>query len=240
MKDLKFLLTAKWLGAAVFILMCLANSLYFSGAVGEVMNTYLPIVKNNAADFLPITIEDGMIAKPENTLIEKTYGDGNSKFKVVLDTRTEEFEPSTFKESGLYISRSAVYTYNANKNETRINGLRDVPNMVIDKEVTDAFFNGAEHYIIPLFFGFTLLGLILYGLIIMGIYSLVLHWIMSAVYKAPYRQTLRVTLYSYVFISILGMLNVASHTFWLGFILSAVANLAVNMPKKPEDLQKSA
>lgn len=231
MKKLDFLLTKKWIGAAVFLLFCLGYSLYVGSMASNITNMYIPIIKNNAADFLPITIENGMISKPQNTKIEKVYGEGAEKFKAVLDTRTEEFEPSLLTESGIYISRAAVYTVNSAKNEVRINSLRDVPNMVVDQEVVNAFLSGVEGYVMPVIVSLTFLGFVLYGLIIIGIYSLILHWIMSACYKAPYNQTLRITVYSYVLISLLSAFSLINHTFWLGFILAAVANFVVNNSK---------
>lgn len=240
MKKLDFLLTKKWIGTAVFLLFCLGYSLYVGSMASSITNMYMPIIKNNAADFLPITIENGMISKPQNTIIEKVYGEGADKFKAVLDTRTEEFEPSLLTESGIYISRAAVYTVNSAKNEVRINSLRDVPNIVVDQEVVDAFLNGVEGYVMPVMVSLTFFGFVIYGLIIMGIYSLVLHWIMSAVYKAPYRQTLRLTVYGYVVASLISAFAVINHTFWFGFILAAVANFAVNMSKKEEAKEKAA
>ncbi len=237
MKNLNFLLTKKWIGAAVFILYCLLYSAYCMVAVNDAVMQYMPTVKVNISDFLPITIENGMITKPENAIIERTYGSDDDKFKVVLDTRTEEFEPSLLQVTGLYISRSALYTVNSNKNEVRINSLRDVPNMVIDDEIMNAVVTAVEGYIKPVIFGFVMFWVIVAGLVTMGLYSLVLHWIMSAIYKAPYRQTLRLTVYSYIVLSLLGNLFTIPHLFILGFIVAAIVNFAVNMAQKQKEAQ---
>ena len=237
MKNLNFLLTKKWIGAAVFILSCLLYSAYCMVAVNDAVMQYMPTVKVNISDFLPITIENGMITKPENAIIERTYGSDDDKFKVVLDTRTEEFEPSLLQVTGLYISRSALYTVNSNKNEVRINSLRDVPNMVIDDEIMNAVVTAVEGYIKPVIFGFVMFWVIVAGLVTMGLYSLVLHWIMSAIYKAPYRQTLRLTVYSYIVLSLLGNLFTIPHLFILGFIVAAIVNFAVNMVQKQKEAQ---
>lgn len=229
MKDFNFLLNKKWLGALTFILFCLIYSLYLTNVVNTAVSLYMPTLKNHISDFLPVTIEDGMISKPENTLIERTYGDDYDKFKVVLDTRTEEFETSNLQNSGVYISRAAVYTVNGNKNEVRINSLRNVPNMVIDNDVVNVVVASIENYIKPVIFGCAIFWFVISGLIIMGLYSLVLHWIMSAIYKAPYRQTLRLTTYSYVIFSILGAFVAFGSTFLTGFAFALVVNFAANM-----------
>ena len=139
--------------------------------------------------------------------------------------------------TGLYISRSALYTVNSNKNEVRINSLRDVPNMVIDDEIMNAVVTAVEGYIKPVIFGFVMFWVIVAGLVTMGLYSLVLHWIMSAIYKAPYRQTLRLTVYSYIVLSLLGNLFTIPHLFILGFIVAAIVNFAVNMVQKQKEAQ---
>ncbi len=241
MKNFEFLLQKKWLGALLFILFCLGYSLYASIEVNKVVTDFMPAVKTSAADFLPITIEDGMIAKPENTLIEKSYGDDDDKINIVLDTRTEEFEPSTLTESGIYVSRSAVYSVNTNKNEVRINSLHDVPNMVIDEDVLNTVISVAESYVKPVVFGGVLAVCLGWGLIVLGIYSLVLHWIMSAIYKAPYRQTLRLTVYAYVVFNLVAMTTAFSGTFLGGFLFAAVVNFAANMIlKREETIEKTA
>ena len=229
MKDLKFLLTKKWLGALTFILFCLLYSLYLTNLVNNAVSLYMPTLKSNISDFLPITIEDGMISKPENTVIERNYGDDNYKFKVVLDTRTEEFETSLLQDSGIYISRAAIYTVNGNKNEVRINSLHNTPNMVIDNDVVNVIADSIENYIRPVIFSCLMLWFVLSGLVIMGLYSLVLHWIMSAIYKAPYRQTLRLTTYSYVIFSILYVFVAFGSTFIIGFVWALVVNFAATI-----------
>ena len=229
MNDFKFLLTKKWLGALTFILFCLIYSLYLTNMVNAAVSLYMPTLKNHISDFLRITIEDGMIVKPENTLIERKYGDDDYKFKVVLDTRTEEFETSNLQDSGIYVSRAAVYTVNGNKNELRINSLRNVPNMVIDNDVVNVVVASIENYVKPVIFGCAIFWFVVSGLIVMGLYSLVLHWIMAAIYKAPYRQTLRLTTYSYVIFSILGATVAFSSSFLTGFAFALVINFAANM-----------
>ncbi len=240
MKNFEFLLTKKWIGALVFVIFCAGYSLYMSTAVNKVVTDFMPVVKASAVDFLPITIEDGMIVKPENTLIEKTYGDEGEQLKVVLDTRTEEFEPANLTESGIYISRSAVYSVNSAKNEMRINSLRDVPNMVIDEDVLNTVISTAEQYIYPTVFGILVSFFMIWGLIVMGIYSLVLHWIMSAAYKAPYRQTLRLTVYSYVVFSFIGMFVKISSPFMLGFVFALIVNLVVASSLKKQTVAEKA
>lgn len=228
MKNFDFLLTKKWVGALLFLIFSVCYSLYMSSTINREVTNLMPAVKASASDFLPITIEKGMISKPENTLIEKTYGDAGEQLKIVLDTRTEEFDPSNLTESGIYVSRSAVYSVNAAKNEVRINSLRDVPNMVIDEDVLNTVVSTIEEYIYPTVLAIVASFLVIWGLIVMGIYSLVLHWIMSAVYKAPYRRTLRLTVYSYIVFSLIGMFIKISSPFMLGFVFALAVNILAN------------
>ena len=235
MKNFDFLLTKKWLGAIIFILYGLFYSAYCMVTVNDAVMQFMPTIKVNISDFLPITIEGGMITKPENTIIERVYGSGNDSVKVVLDTRTQEFEPSLLKDTGIYICRSAIYTVNGTKNEVRINSLRDVPNMVIDNEVMNTIVKAIESYIKPVVFGTIMLFVMIVGLLSIGIYSLVLHFIMSAIYKTSYRQTLRLTVYGYVIFNIINNMFTTQHSFIYGFITAALLNFAINIVYKKQE-----
>ena len=64
MKNFDFLLTKKWVGALLFLIFSVCYSLYMSSTINREVTNLMPAVKASASDFLPITIEKGMISKP--------------------------------------------------------------------------------------------------------------------------------------------------------------------------------
>ncbi len=224
MKD--FLLKKKWVGFFAILIYSLIVSAYVSGTTKEAIVRYGPTVAAEIEYFLPITIENGEIVEPKDTIISKTYGEGWQSANVVLDTRVDQFEPSSLQGQGFYVSRQYIYT--VTNNEIKIKSLKDMPNATIDKEVLDSVLTylekNASRYIFPfLFFSFLIGALI--GILL---YTVVMHWLMAIVFKVNFGHTLRINTLSYVVLSLLILFTTLNLGILMTFVLMLGINFAVN------------
>ncbi|MBR1648591.1 MAG: DUF1189 family protein [Alphaproteobacteria bacterium] len=74
-----------------------------------IKSTALPDIRKAADELLPIRIEDGRITSPLNTIKYMPIRFVKSEIPLVLDTTVDEINTSDL-QSGIYISRTAVYT----------------------------------------------------------------------------------------------------------------------------------
>ena len=228
-----FLLNKKWVGFLAILIYSIIVSAYVSQTTKNAIVRYGPTVAAEVETFLPITIENGEIVEPKDTVISKTYGEGWQSASVVLDTRTDEFEPSSLKGQGLFVSRKFVYTVTSN--EIKIKSLKDMPNATLDKEVLDSVLtyleNNAGRYIFPfLFFSFIIGALI--GILL---YTVVMHWLMAIIFKVKFAHTLRINTLSYVVISLLILFTSLNIGILTTLVLMLGINFAVNFALKSAD-----
>jgi len=220
--DIKnFLLKQKWVGALFLILSCLIIAFRAGGQVSGVMEEAIPVVEKEASAFLPLTFEEGVIVKPENALIERSYENNGETFKLVLDTRTDYFEPQMLTEKGIYVSREALYMYGR---DIRIQNFKDVPNMVIDNEILSAGLNWLKGGLKPVLYGSLFFFVLLVGLIFIGINTLIFHWVLKVMYGVKLSQTIRVNTYAYIICAFLslGFLLTLAVSFGLNFAVAAL------------------
>ncbi len=236
--DFSFLVKTKWLGALAFLAYCVFSSMQGTNIIQQNIEPYLPMIEEKVADFLPITVEGGVITRPQNTRIERSFGSGDDKYTIVLDTYAENLN-TTNLSNGIYITRTSIYSVNGDK--TEIKSLQNIPDTVVTRADFKALLEISKGYIRPVTLGVLLFVSFIGGLIIIGLYSLVLHWIMEAIYKAPYRQTLRLTTYSYIALQIIDHYAEISSEFTLGFVLAGIVNFAYcqwqKMQNQPEPVK---
>lgn len=223
-----FLLKTKWTGALFLALTCLILSLRTGGQVGEVIDEAAPVIEKEASAFLPVTFEKGMIVKPENTVIERSYEENGQTYKIVLDTRTDYFEPQLLKDKGLYISRAAMYAYGR---DIRIQDFKNMPDMVIDNELLSEGMNWLKTGFRPVLYGTLFAFSFIGALILIGINTLLLHWLVKLTYGAKLSQTVRLNTYAYILCAFTGL------GFLLTLVISAGINFGVSAMEKEE--QKS-
>lgn len=230
----EFLLKKKWIGALFLFLFCFGSSAYWSNTIKNLGGELKEPVLTNASAFLPITFEGGMIEKPQNTRIEREYGEGADKIKIVLDTQTEEFEPSLL-ESGIYASRRAVYFVNSKKGEVRIQNYQNIPDMTVNEEMLAQTWQYAEEKMSSTLVGIICIGFLIWSFFVIGVVSLVTHLIMDAIYKSPYRQSLRISTYTYIAIMLINNVFSIHYVFWSVLLIAVLASIAVSTTdKKPE------
>ncbi len=225
-----FLLRNKWLGFLVLLIYSLVAAAIVSKSGIALVEQYTPVVTQEVVDFLPITVQDGEIVAPENTVISKTYGDENMKFNVVLNTRVDEFESTSLSEPGLYLSRKFFYGVNGKK--TEIQSLKDIPNGTLDKETLDAgaelFVKNTQKYMFPLYAAVCLL----ISLIAVLLYTLVMHWLMAIWFNAKFGQTLRINTLVYAVVSTVAIIGNFVVGIVLMFILMLLANTLWGLANK--------
>lgn len=222
----EILLNKKWVGAAVLLLYVLAVSAFFTNFGVKFVKQAAPMVERELVDFLPITIADGEIIEPKDTVITKTFGQGNDENKVVLDTRVDEFETSELKNKGLYVSRKYIYLVSNLKTEIR--DMKEFPNMVIDEEVlhdvADLLTEKAGKYI---FLGVFIMFWI-FAAAAIGLYTLAMHWALAGLFHNPFAQTLRINTFAYIAVSVLTMIAGFNIGIIATFVILGAVNYAVN------------
>lgn len=226
----EFLLKKKWIGALFVVIYSLIAASFVAKIATQLMNEYAPVVANEIADFLPITVENGAIVAPENTLIQKSYGEGWQAANVVLDTRVDRFEPTSLQGQGLYVSREFIYT--VARNEIKIHSLKEMPDGTFDKETLDAAVEYIEKNIGKWSFPIMFVTILLQTMFAILIYTLLLHWLIAIVFKVKFGHTLRVNTLAYVTLSIVVLLAGFSVGFLMSLLIMVAANFGINFVLK--------
>lgn len=221
----EILLDKKWIGAMALTAFALIVAIFSTNMGVKIINELAPVVEQKVGEFLPITVSDGEIVAPKDTVISKTYGSGINEARVILDTRIDEFETSSLKDRGVYISRKYIYAVSANKTEIR--DIANFPNMTIDDEVMSKFFevikDKAGYYI---FFGVFIMYLG-FAACAIGLYTLVMYWPLKALYHGKFECILRINTLAYIIISALTMLIGFNISIIMTFVLLFGANCGV-------------
>ena len=222
----EILLNRKWIGAAALMVYSLIVAFLFTNFIVDAVKKTAPIVQQELADFLPITISDGEIVEPKERIISKTYGSGKDERKIVLDTNVEEFITSDLKDKGLFISRKYIYVVSDSRTEVR--DLKNIPNMTIDREVLQEIAETAETKAgIYIFFGIFVAFWAVAAAVI-GLYTLAMHWALTGVFHNQFAQTLRINTFAYIVVSALSMIAGFNIGIIATFVILGAANYAVN------------
>ncbi|MBQ8481302.1 MAG: DUF1189 family protein [Alphaproteobacteria bacterium] len=211
------LLNRKWIGAIALVVYAVIVSMFFTNMSASFVKQTIPVVEQEIDGFLPITVSGGEIVAPRDTIIDRTYGSNYNVRKVVLDTRTDEFETSGLKDKGLYISRKYIYIVSDSK--TEIHDFKNVPDIVVDSEVL----HSAAEYIQEKSGRYIFSGIVLFFLMFsaaaIGLYSLAMHWALSGIFHNEFRQTLRINTFAYIVVSALTMI--------IGYNIGIVATFVI-------------
>ena len=209
MKD--FLLKTKFLGVALVLIYALVLASLATPTINNLIRTSVPQAAQEIKYFLPITIENGVIVSPENTVLEREFDANGQKVRIVLDTRVDEFAATNLTETGIFISKKYLYAISPQKTEIR--SLSQMPNMIIDDEVVDQF---ADQ-----------LGLLIFVSVAILLYTLLLAWPMAAWAKVSFAQTLRVTTVAYVLLAAVSYVLSFNFSIIATLVILAVSNVAV-------------
>ena len=230
MKD--FILKSKWLGFVALLAYALISASMVSKYGNAIVKQYTPVVVHEAEQFLPITLQNGEIIAPKNTIISQSYGDENQTINVVLNTRVDEIPVTDLSDTGLYVSKKFVYAVSPQKTEIR--SLKELPDGTLDVEVlnagAEAFVKSTQKYLFPLY---AVVALLLSMLAVL-IYTVLMHWLMAILYQVKFGYTLRVNTIIYVVISIAEIFGSFNFGILLMFGIMLVANMILNTANKTE------
>lgn len=229
----KFLLDTKWIGALSIFIVSFVFAYLASGYAVKAIKAVSPTVVTEASQFLPITIENGAISEPKDTVISKNYGNEAAPLMVVLDTRVDEFSSDDIKNQGMYISRKFIYGVSTQKTEIR--SFDSVPNMTIDRQLLIQGADWLETKSGGYIFAAILLSLIIYIGCAVLIYAAIIHLLVGKAMKVSFGRSLRVTTLGYLVLFILAT-TVVSIGIIVTFVLLAVINYCVDKcyPQKTE------
>lgn len=111
MEKLKnYILNGKGIGAIVLLCTALIFSSYYTWVITKGAQFSVPYVQQIIWDAAPISIVDGTVVVPENTIKEiNLFGEGDEAFPFVIDTTTDTLDASKLP-MGLYLTRSYFYS----------------------------------------------------------------------------------------------------------------------------------
>lgn len=230
----KTLLNTKWLGTICVVVVSLIIAFMASSYTVSALKTIMPTVVTESADFLPITVENGAIVAPKDTLISKTYGEGDNVFSVVLDTRTDELSAADITNQGVYVSRKFIYGVKSDKTEVR--SLSQVSNITLDQEMLQQGAEWTEKHSGGYIFAAIFLSLLIYISLAILIYAALVQLFLGLAMKVGFGRTLRVTTLGYLALFIIGAFAIPT-----GFIVTLVLLLLANYlvakhyPQKAEE-----
>ena len=111
-------LSKKWLGPVTLILYTLCFSLFVVHKITPHLREALPVVIQEAGNFLPMTIQNGQVVQPSDTIISRSYSSEGKTFNIVLDTRTETLDINTLSD-GIYLSKKCFYVVSSEESKVR-------------------------------------------------------------------------------------------------------------------------
>lgn len=235
---MKKLLGKNWVGVVCVILVALLSGIITGTTLTKAYQTYSPQFIQEVKQILPITIKDGEIISPKDTIIKKTYTFEDSKIPldVVLDTRVDEFRSSFAPNGGIYITKKCLYA--VNKNEVKANCFNDI----IDELVIDEAFLTEKSALIEKYLGVGVavilsVLLVIFYYIALLIYSLIIKLVLSIWIKCSFRQILLVNSLLYSVFELLSLSGALKSGFLIRLIIFTLANILILHRIKEENKQ---
>lgn len=221
MKD--FLLKTKFLGAALVLVYALLIAGLAAPKVSALVKASVPTVSQEVKYFLPITIENGEVVSPKDTVLEREFISNGQNVRVVLDTRVDELDATSLSGTGFFVSKKYLYAVSPQKTEIR--NLAQLPNMVINDEMVDLFADQVIQKAGKWMFISIFSGLLIFTSLSILLYTLLLAWPMSAWLKIPFSTTLRINTLVYILLALVSYVL----KFNFGFIVSLILMIACHV-----------
>ena len=199
------LINRKWIGVILTVLFSFVVAWISTTTVARYMQAAAPVVSQEAQAFLPITLENGAITEPQNTVIVKEYQLNDSTMKVVLNTEVDELSSDDIKDSGVYFSRKFMYAVSPQKTEIR--SLSDMPNMTVDQEMFDTGMKWLEAKVGGYLFATVFIMLLIYIGIAVLIYAGISQLLLGKLTASPFGRTLRITTLGYLVLFIIALIS---------------------------------
>lgn len=228
----KFLLETRWIGVLTVAVFSLIVSYVAANQAALFVKSAAPTIMAEAQYFLPVTIVNGTIVEPKDTVIHKSYAVGKSatgedmSVEVVLDTRTDELSADAINNQGLYFSRK--YMYAVSRQKTEIRSLSDFPDMIIDSEMFEAGVKWLEANVNRYLFLAIFAGLLGFFAVAILLYSALSQLLLGKYVSADFSRTLRITTLAYIALTALVWFAGLSIGLIIKFVLILLANFGVN------------
>ena len=235
---MKKFLTKKWLAPIVLFAYVLTLSLFLVNKITPSLKELLPVVIQESDAFLPITIQNGEIVEPVNTVINKSYSNNGETFNITLDTRTEKLDLNSLSNEGIYLSKKCIYM--VSKEETRVRCLSSSQSqepIVITKETVERladYLNKHMGTFLGVFFA-VILFVVLYLIILF--YTIIMHWIVALLTKTTFGQTLFINTFVYIGCNLVEIFYSINIGFWLKVILLICFNFIICKSVKKDEME---
>ena len=226
---MKNFLTKKWIGPLIVLLYAISLSLFFTHNYTPLIKGIVNVIDKEVQDFLPITIQNGEITHPIDSIITKTIPIDTETFTITLNTKTDTLDIFNLTQDGIYITKKCIYTITKTEKEAQCFSPSHPPEPIIitSKGVQEVI--NSIHTFINFFLAGTIIALsylMLY--IIIFFYSALMHWIVALFYKTSFSQTLFVNTLILSTIALLGTLNlVIKCNFFIELILCTIINFII-------------
>lgn len=233
MKDI--LLHKKWVGAIALVISALVFATCIMKRGEDLVQRIMPVVETQAAQFLPVRIAGGKIVEPRDAYIKRVFYEEAGGLNVVLDTRSDELQSSELKDSGVYFSRKFMYAVTPRKTEIR--SLADLPDVKIDEqslhEVSELIQEKSGSWI----FNAALVYILCAAVFCIGLFSLLMNWLLEMMFHNTMRQTIRINTWVYIVQFAVVLFGGIFIGFWSLLLIMFAVNCAVNYLLKQQAAQ---
>ena len=121
-KIIDYVIKGKGIGALWLLLFSALFAFISAYKLHRELPQAVPYIQQFADEFLPITIENGKVVTPEETVKTHTYDFGGESFVVTIDTTKDVIEEGA--KPGIYLTKS--YLYSVANDEVRRQNLADM------------------------------------------------------------------------------------------------------------------
>ena len=225
---MKSFLDKKWIGPIIVLLYALVCSLFFTYNYTPNLKEFIIKANKEIQNFLPITVHNGEITEPKDTIITKTFSDKNESFTITLNTKSDTLDILTLPD-GIYISKKCVYTIVGTKKEVQcfVPSYPPEPTVITSESIQKITSN------INTFINFFLAGtIIIIAYIIMYIiilfYTALIHWIIALFYKTHFSQTLFINTLICALLTLFETTKLLKFNFFITITLCIVINFIIS------------
>ncbi len=222
----KFLLDTKWIGVGLAVLFSLTIAWITTSKTSLFVKTVTPYIAEEAQAFLPITIEDGAIIEPKDTVISKEYNLNNKTIYVILNTEVDELSADEIKNSGLYFSRK--YMYGVTPQKTEIRSLQDLPNITVDSEMFNDGVKWLETHVDGYLFAVIFIMMLAWIGFAVLIYAALSQLLLGRVISSAFTRTLRITTLGYLVLLIIELGTGFGINILIKLVLLLLFNYCIN------------
>lgn len=235
---MKKFLTKKWLGPVCLFVYVLGISLFLTFQISPALKEVFPKITQEADAFLPITIQNGEIVEPADTVINKSYSSDGKKFNITLDTRTEKLDLNALPDSGIYFSRKCVYIVSDEETKVRCSpSAQSQEPIIITKDVVEKLVGVLSKYMNAFLSAVFVVVLFVAFYCTILFYTIIMHWIVALLTKTTFGQTLFVNTFVYMACNLLEIFTPININFLIKVILFICINVVICKCIKKDEIE---